>query len=113
MAPAVPSADSRPTVAPVSPRSVSCSLTTVGVTADRTAAGAKKPTKDSDTIATGPAPRSVAPTMRTSGMVHRASAPPSSRIGPSVARGSTRSARRPPAHVPSEMPASTVPMIPV
>ena len=41
IAPAVPSAESRPTTEPVSPRLRSWSLTTIGLAAESTAAGAK------------------------------------------------------------------------
>ena len=113
MAPAVPSADSRPTVRPVSARSASCSLITVGGTADNTAAGAKKPSSASNNTAAGPPPSGSAPTSRTIGTMPSDSAPPRIRIGPSITLGSIRSASRPPIQVPSEMAARIVPMIAV
>jgi hypothetical protein len=113
MAPAVPTAEKLPTTAPVSSSERSRILTTMGVTALRAAAGRKKAPAARVTISTGPAARMEGPRRWTIGGENRASTPAATRSGPNRTWGSTRSALRPPSHAPTEMPASTVPMIPV
>ena len=113
MAPAVPVADSPPTTAPVSARSSRVILATIGVTVLSTTAGAKKPRAARTTISTGPPPVSDGPTAATMVGASSTNSPPTTSAGPSRRTGGWRSASRPPAHAPSEIPASTVPMIPV
>ena len=64
-APSVPSALSRPTVAPVSASTRSRSLTTPGGTADSTTAGRATAIPTSTTVPVGPVPRNPAPTPST------------------------------------------------
>ncbi len=98
--PAVPSASTRPTTRPVCSTSRSCALTVNGLTALSNAAGAKNATAARNTIVTGLDASVPGPTTRMIGTAAIAAAPPSvSAIG-SSARGSKRSARRPPHHVP-------------
>jgi hypothetical protein len=113
IAPAVAMAESRPTTLPVSRRSASWSLTTVGCTALSTAAGAKKPAKASASTEAAWPPLATVPATRTTGVTSSASAPPRTSRGPSSRLGWSRSASRPPAHEPTEIPASTTPMMAV
>ena len=113
MAPAVPTAEKRPTTVPVRARSASWSLTTTGVTALSTTAGRRKASAVSITISTGPPPRSEGPSISTMVGAARDSNPPAMSSGPSRRAGERRSAALPPSQAPSEMPASTVPMMAV
>ena len=113
MAPTVPIADSRPTTDPVRARSRSWILTTVGLTADSTAAGTRQHRVVKATMPTGSDRSRMPPAMPTMGTTAKVNAPPRMSNGPTSRRGSTRSARRPPAQVPSAMPARIVPMMPV
>ena len=113
MAPTVPIADSRPTTDPVRARSRSWILTTVGLTADSTAAGSRQHRVAKVTMPTGSDRSRMPPAMLTMGTTASVSAPPRMSSGPRSRLGSTRSAMRPPTHVPSAMPARIVPMMPV
>ena len=93
IAPAVPIPDSRPTTVPVCRRSCSCSLATIGVTADSSAAGATTATIASSRVAeASPLPRVASPVKRTTGRVSSVSAAATSSSGPSSRPGSVRSA---------------------
>ena len=107
MAPAVPTPDSRPTTAPVSPRLVSWSLVTIGVTAD-SAAPATKMTSAA-TSSTGPVV-AASPAARTTNGVSATTAPETASSGARVRRGATVSAARPPAHDPTAMAVRAMPM---
>ena len=107
MAPAVPTPDSRPTTAPVSPRLVSWSLVTIGVTAD-SAAPATKITSAA-TSSTGPVV-AASPAARTTNGVSATTAPETASRGARVRRGATVSAARPPAHDPTAMAVRAMPM---
>ena len=109
-APTVPSADSRPTVWPVSARVRSRSFTTPGGTSDSTYAAGATASSTSTTVPTGPVPRKAAPTAKTSGREVSTSAPPSTVAGPSQRLGSSRSASRPPVAAPPAMAASATPI---
>ena len=96
--------DSRPTTVPVWPRSCSCSLATIGVTVDSSAAGATTATMASSSVAdASPVLRVASPVKRTTGSVSSVSAAATSRIGPISRPGSVRSAIRPPVHAPTAM----------
>ena len=113
MAPAVPSAEIRPTSRPVCSRSRSDSFTRIGDTIDNTAAGSKNAAPANNTApAAPPSPETVATRCR-AGDDAMTRAPPAMSTGPSSHPGSNRSAIRPPSHVPPEIPASTTPMMAV
>ncbi len=83
MAPAVLTADSLPTTDPVSCRLVNRILTTTGVTALRTTAGAKNPRAVRVTIWSGSPPRMPVPAAVTIVGARMVSRPPPMRSGPS------------------------------
>src|SRR5687767_2765305 len=113
IAPAVPTAESRPTIEPLVSRSVKVARTIIGPTADRIAAGSTNPTAARITIARNPLPRSAPPRAPTIGTAAIAATPPSTNDGPSNRSGPSASAARPPIHAPSAIPARIAPMIPV
>ncbi len=111
MAPSVPMPESRPTTAPVWSRLESWSLTTIGLTADSTAAGAKTVTAASIRATAG---ASEGPTSevasRIVGVTSSTSAPPTTSSGPIIESGGRRSAAAPPDHAPKAIAASASPM---
>ena len=111
--PAVPSASTRPTTRPVCSTSRSWDLTVSGLTALSSAAGRKNAIAARKMIVTGLEPSAPGPRARMIGTAAMAAPPPSASAAGSNDRGSMRSARRPPDHVPVAMPASTTPMTPV
>ena len=113
IAPAVPYAESRPTVVPVDARSRSWSLTTAGGTALSTVAAGRNPIDVSTMIVPMLDDVPALPTARIVGTVAIASAPPAISSSGIRRRGSNRSAATPPSPAPIAMPASTVPMMPV
>jgi hypothetical protein len=113
MPPRVPMPDSRPTTEPVSARLASCSLTTMGGTADSSAAGITTATAASSSTLPASAPVSTDPAKRTSGRTATTRAPPATSNGAISRRGSVRSASAPPVHAPTAMAASAKPMIAV
>jgi hypothetical protein len=113
IAPAVPIADSRPTIEPLVATSVRVARTIIGPTADRIAAGATNAIVASVTIARNPSPSPNAPSAPTIGTAAIDARPPSMNVGPMSVRGPNASAARPPSHAPTAMPARIAPMIPV
>jgi hypothetical protein len=103
MPPRVPMPDSRPTTEPVSARLASCSLTTMGGTADSSAAGRTTATAASSRTAPASGPVSSEPVNRTSGSTAITSAPPATISGAMSRRGSVRSAAMPPVQAPRAM----------
>ena len=95
IAPAVPIADSRPTIDPLVEMSVRVARTIIGPTADRMAAGATKPTVARVTIAGNPSPSPTVPSTPTIGTEAMAATPPSTNDGPSSGRGPHRIGRPP------------------
>src|SRR5215208_763971 len=107
MAPAVPIAESLPTIVPVSLRLVSRSLVTIGVTAARNVPGTM--IANIETIIST-APRSNAPAARTANGVAATATPDTASNGPNARRGGITSANRPPAQEPIAIAASATPM---
>ncbi len=107
IAPTVPMPDSRPTTLPVSARSVSTSLVTIGDTAESRAPGTRMAT-----IATSSAPPdpAVSPAARTTKGIAATATPEMASNGPRARRGGITSAARPPAHEPVAIAASAMPM---
>jgi len=97
IAPRVPMPDRRPTTEPVSVRLASCSLTTIGGTAESSAAGTTTAIAASSSTPPASAPASTAPVNRTSGSTATIRAPPPTMSGAISRRGSVRSAVVPPA----------------
>jgi hypothetical protein len=85
-------------------------LTTIGGTADNSAAGTPTATKASSSTFPAWAPVSSAPANRTTGTTATTSAPPPMSSGAISRRGSLRSAVVPPAHAPSAIAASAQPI---
>jgi hypothetical protein len=102
--------DSRPTTEPVSSRLASCSFTTMGGTAERSAAGTTTATAASSRTAPASGPLRSEPVNRTSGRTATTSAPPATMRGAMSRRGSVRSATAPPVHAPTAMAVSAYPM---
>jgi hypothetical protein len=103
MPPSVPMPESRPTTAPVWSRLASCSFTTMGGTAESSAAGTTTATAASRSTAPASGPVSSEPVNRTSGSTATTSAPPATISGAMSRRGSVRSAAIPPVHAPRAM----------
>ena len=112
MAPAVPMAENEPTTSPVRVREASLIFTTIGGTAERSAAGRKNPRAEASTIDNGPVD-SAGPTPSTIKGDAIDVRPPPTNSGPKSDLGSMRSAYRPPSQAPTEMPARITPIIPV
>ena len=101
IAPSVLTPDSRPTTDPVSVSVDRTSLTTIGGTADRTAAGTNTVTVTTSRAigAASPGP-AAAVASRIAGVTRSTNAPPISSNGPIIDRGGSRSAAAPPDHAP-------------
>src|SRR5689334_5959067 len=102
IAPSVLTPLNRPTTDPVSVRVDSTSLTTIGGTADSRAAGTNTVTVATSraTGAASPGP-AVAVDSRMAGVTTRTNAPPSTRSGPIIDLGESRSAAAPPDQAPT------------
>ena len=112
-APAVPRADTMPTMRPVSSVDRSSTFTTSGVTVDHITAGSRNPAAARMTISTAPPAWRPGPSHEMSGMPASAPSAPASSTGPISRRASYLSAARPPSQAPNEIPARIVPMMPV
>ena len=111
IAPSVLTPESRPTTDPVSVRLDRASLTTIGGTAESTAAAT-----NTVTVATSRAIGAASPgptarvASRMAGVTSRTNAPPTSSSGPIIERGGMRSAAAPPDHAPKAIAASASPI---
>ncbi len=104
IAPSVLTPESRPTTDPVSVSVDRTSLTTIGGTADSTAAATKTVTvaTSNATGAASPGPAAAAAS-RMAGVTSRTNAPPTSSSGPIIDCGGRRSAAAPPDQAPNAM----------
>ena len=107
IAPTVPVPDSRPTTVPVSARSVSRSLVTIGGTADSRAPGTRMASIAASMAALDPA---ASPAPRTTNGVAATTTPDAASRGPRARSGGVESAARPPAQAPVAIAASATPM---
>ena len=107
IAPTVPVPDRRPTTVPVSARSVSRTLVTIGGTADRRAPGTRIASIAVSMAALAPA---ASPAPRTTKGVAATTTPETASRGPRDRSGGDASAALPPAQAPVAMAASATPM---